>query len=426
MVSDNPSFRRVNLGDLIEESTVRLSSSDSCEIPVYGVDRSLGLTAEAKYTSKNLSRYKLLRPGMFAYNPMRLNIGSIGYCSKRHQPGLVSPDYVVFKCKEDRLLPDYLAYVIKGDEWTRWTESAGVGSVRVRIYYRELTRLELTIPPIAEQRNIADLLGAIDDRIELNHKMNEMLESMAQAVFKSWFVDFDPVVAKSEGRQPEGMDAETAKLFPDSFEESEIGRIPKEWKVGTISDLATLSRDTIAPLQYPDEVFDHYSIPAFDEGRVPKTEIGNTIMSNKFTVHDNCVLLSKLNPRIPRVWMPDRLDNKRALCSTEFLVSLPKENVSKEYLYLLFTSAQFCERFATFVTGTSGSHQRVKPESLLMIETPLPQERLVRAFTALVAPLLATTGANIRQTHELAEIRDALLPQLLSGELTVPANTVCK
>lgn len=346
------------------------------------------------------------------------------YLFKGAEDAVFASYLIRFRLDTAKAFPLFVWYNLRTSDWWNFINNSKTGSAQAGANAKLLGQFPLILPPLPVQQRIANILGSLDDKIELNRKMNETLESMAKAIFKSWFVDFDPVVAKSEGRQPEGMDAETAKLFPDSFEESEIGRIPKGWKTGTINDLITLSRDTIIPMQSPDEVFDHYSIPAFDEGRAPKTEQGNTIMSNKFTVHDNCVLLSKLNPRISRVWMPESLGNKRALCSTEFLVSMPKKNVSKEYLYLLYTSAHFCERFATFVTGTSGSHQRVKPESLLTIETPLPSEKLTTVFTSFVSPLLLAVEANSKQIRSLAEMRNSLLPRLLSGELTVSAMKV--
>jgi type I restriction enzyme S subunit len=287
-----------------------------------------------------------------------------------------------------------------------------------------MTQVEVPVPPLPIQHAIADILGSLDDKIELNRRTNETLEAMAKALFKSWFVDFDPVVAKSEGRQPDGMDAETAKLFPSSFVDSDIGRVPKGWRVGTVSDLVSLSRTALSPNQFPDEVFYHYSLPAFDEGRLPKAESGGTIMSNKFIVPDVCVLLSKLNPRISRVWMPVTDGQRRALCSTEFLVCLPQVGISREFLFLLFTSTEFCERFTTFVTGTSGSHQRVKPESLLSTEIVIPPEGLIEAFTSVTRPLLTAITANIEQSRELANIRDALLPRLLSGELAIPPSKI--
>jgi type I restriction enzyme S subunit len=247
----------------------------------------------------------------------------------------------------------------------------------------------LLLPPLSEQRAIASVLGALDDKIELNRRMNETLEALAQSLFKSWFVD------------------------------ATQSALPKGWRAGKVSELATLSRDGLNPGEFPDETFDHYSLPAFDEGRTPKPERGDTIMSNKFIVPSNCVMVSKLNPRIPRIWLPDLRGQNRAVCSTEFLVATPKLGVSREFLYCLFINESFVNVFTTMVTGTSGSHQRVRPESLLNMDTPLPPAPLIQKFTDTVAPMLKRISQNIHESRTLAALRDALLPKLLSGELRV-------
>ena len=329
---------------------------------------------------------------------------------------------IALRGKSGVLNNTFLKYLMMSSPVQEQLLARSTGTTVLGIKQSELRMVTLDFPPYPQQNAIADILGSLDDKIELNRRTNETLEAMAKAIFKSWFVEFDPVHAKSKGRQPDGIDSETAKLFPSSFENSEIGWVPKGWKVGTVGDLIALSRDALTPTQFPDEIFDHYSIPAFDDGRLPSAELGDTIKSNKFVVPAVCVLLSKLNPRTPRVWMPDIDGHRRALCSTEFLVSLPKDGISREFLFLLFTSSEFCERFATFVTGTSGSHQRVKPESLLNIEVVLPPDKLIEAFTAVTSPLLAATRVSVEQSRGLAEIRDAVLPRLLSGELTVPVS----
>src|SRR5690606_3207369 len=133
----------------------------------------------------------------------------------------------------------------------------------------------------------------------------------------------------------------------------------------------------------------HFSIPAFDEGKRPKADLGESVKSTKFVVQDGSVLLSKLNPRIPRVWLPSIRTDHRAVCSTEFLVTLPQAGISKEFLYCLLASEAFSSIFETLVTGTSGSHQRVKPDNLLAMDVILPDRSVVRQFTNYVTPLLA-------------------------------------
>jgi type I restriction enzyme S subunit len=115
-----------------------------------------------------------------------------------------------------------------------------VGAVQQHFNVGSARNLKIRLPPLPEQRAIAHILGTLDDKIELNRRMNETLEAMARAIFKSWFVEFDPVRAKAEGREPAGMDAETAALFPDSFEETELGMVPKGWRIGCFDETIEL------------------------------------------------------------------------------------------------------------------------------------------------------------------------------------------
>jgi len=249
--------------------------------------------------------------------------------------------------------------------------------------------------------------------------MNETLEAMARALFKSWFVDFEPVSAKRESLKPVGMDDDTALLFPEHFQDSVIGPIPAGWQTGKIGDVVSLSKQTITPGDHPDEVFSHYSIPAFDAGQLPVFDQGASIKSNKHLVLDQCVLLSKLNPETPRVWLPYKISTNRAICSTEFLVTVPKNPFSVTYVYSFLRSNDFLEEFTTFVTGTSNSHQRVKPDDFLRMDTLLPASEIVKAFDQQVSVLLNKALKARSEASTLLALRDALLPQLLSGELRV-------
>ncbi|HET8630862.1 MAG TPA: restriction endonuclease subunit S [Thermomicrobiales bacterium] len=313
----------------------------------------------------------------------------------------------------------YLRYVIASNEFTSYILGVQTGTAVPHISSGQVKEFRFLRPPIPTQRAIAALLGALDDKIELNRRLNATLEALARAIFQSWFVDFDPVRAKMERRQPVGMDAATAALFPDAFEDSALGETPKGWSVGPIAELARIGRDGIDPSAYPVEVFDHYSFPAYDEGRVPHEETGDSIKSNKYLVPRGAVLLSKLNPHIPRVWLPTIRSERRSICSTEFLVMLPQPGSTREYLYGLFSSPSFLDVFAMLVTGTSNSHQRVKPEYLLAMETILPSKSVVARYSETVAPLHDRIAANLRESRTLVALRDALLPKLLSGEVRV-------
>ncbi|MEK7716728.1 MAG: restriction endonuclease subunit S, partial [Pseudomonadota bacterium] len=140
---------------------------------------------------------------------------------------------VLLRADGKRVDPPFLRWLVRGPEW--WEQIGkfiNVGAVFDSLRCADVPNFELHFPPLDEQRAIAHILGTLDDKIELNRRMNETLEAMARALFKSWFVDFDPVRAKTEGRNP-GLPKPLADLFPDSFEDSELGEIPKGWGVGT-------------------------------------------------------------------------------------------------------------------------------------------------------------------------------------------------
>jgi len=316
-------------------------------------------------------------------------------------PTAVFASYLVRLKVGTRTDARFISYSLKSDIfWAYIRGVLGDKSAQPNASAKTMTQVKLRIPPLPEQRAIAHILGKLDDKIELNQQMNQTLETMAQALFKSWFVDFEP-------------------FLDQGMEDSPLGPIPKGWRVGKISELTFLSREGVNPSDCPDEMFDHYSIPAFDEGRLPKAEIGKDILSNKFLVPSNAVLLSKLNPRFPRVWLTSFSSSRRSLCSTEFLVALPLPGVSREYLYSLFCSRQFLEIFSTLVTGTSGSHQRVKPDYLLTMDTVIPNGDTIARFSNVSKPLHARVAQNLEESQTLTSIRDTLLPKLLSGEIRV-------
>ena len=309
--------------------------------------------------------------------------------------------------------PRFAFYFLSSINFDRFNSGSAQPSLNRNFIYP----IPVRVPPLPEQKAIARILGTLDDKIELNRRMNATLEAMARALFQSWFVAFDPVHAKAAGHEPAGMDQKTAALFPASFQPSALGEIPTGWHVGKISDLTDFSRASVNPGNFPDEIFDHYSLPAFDEGRQPKAEAGAEIKSNKLTVTPGAVLLSKLNPHIPRIWLPKLSDNRRSVCSTEFLVACPSSQSSQEYLFALFTSNRFSAAYSTLVTGTTGSHQRIKADAVQNLDTVIPPVKIVAAFTDFARPLFARINHNTAQSRTLATLRDTLLPRLISGQL---------
>ena len=270
------------------------------------------------------------------------------------------------------------------------------------------------------QRAIAHILGTLDDKIELNRRMNETLEAMARALFKSWFVDFDPVRAKMKGRDT-GLPQDIAALFPDRLVDSETGEIPEGWTVFRLDHLANHHTKSTSPYRFPELEYEHFSIPAFGAGQRPAIEPGGAIRSNKTVVPEDAVLLSKLNPRIARVWVPDDGSDRPQICSTEFLVFTARSPGNRSLLFALFADQRFRGLLKSLVTGTSTSHQRVPPKVLKAQEVLAGSPRGFAVFGDAVGDMLRRILKNRSEAATLAALRDTLLPQLISGELRVHA-----
>jgi type I restriction enzyme, S subunit len=335
-----------------------------------------------------------------------------------------SPQLCFWRSVDNALIdPRFLYFWMYGREFfVQFKGVAGQTDMAEYVSLSDQRRMHITLPPLSEQRAIAHILGTLDDKMDLNRRMTETLEAMARALFESWFVDFEPVRAKAEGRDP-GLPKPLADIFPAGLIDSELGEIPDGWKWGTFGNVVELLRDQENPLDSPDTLFRHFSIPAFDEGQWPKEELGESIKSLKSRVPPAVVLLSKLNPEIERVWLVDTQAQDRAVCSTEFLVLRPRPPAGRAFAYGLARSPVFRQKLEGLVTGTSKSHQRAQAASILGLSAVQPLERPVEAFEQQAGTLLARTLECRRESRTLAALRDSLLPKLISGELRVQHAT---
>ena len=273
------------------------------------------------------------------------------------------------------------------------------GSTMPKLTQGNLNRVSLLTPPLPEQRGIAHILGTLDDKIELNRRMNETLEAMARALFKDWFVDFGPTRAKAESRDPY-LAPEIWDLFPDKLDED--GK-PEGWEVFRLNQIAKHHTKVLSPAATPDTEFEHFSLPAFDAGRRPAIDKGLSIKSNKTLVPKRAVLLSKLNPEIPRVWLPEDPSQRQQIGSTEFLALVPSVIAGRALLFCLFSDDRFREMLQSTVTGTSKSHQRISPKSLYEREVIAGNIQLFARFEELAHYLLAKTLANRSEAWTLAQ-----------------------
>lgn len=378
----------------------------------------------------NDSQAHELRNVVVEENDVLLNItgDSVARCCQVDPdvlPARVNQHVAIIRTKPETLNARFLRYtLISPSMQDHLLALASAGATRNALTKAMIESLRIRAPAVEEQRAIAYLLGTLDDKIELNRKQNETLEGMARTLFKAWFVDFEPVRAKIEGRwQPgqslPGLPAHFYDLFPDRLVESELGEIPEGWHITALGDIAFQGKGSVSPAELPHNYFTHYSLPAFDTGQLPVREPGEAIKSNKTPVPDGAVLVSKLNPHIPRIWLVGEAGDN-AICSTEFIVWTPKAPSNSAFLYCLASSAEFNSAMRQLVTGTSNSHQRVKPEQLRDIRVIAGTPSVVKEFSAAMLLLMEQVLRNRYQSSTLTQLRNTLLPKLISGELRVP------
>ena len=315
----------------------------------------------------------------------------------------------------------FLFYLLRTTEYRNEVLASATGTTVKHTSPGRILAHKASIPDLAEQKSIAAVLGALDDKIELNRRMNATLEAMARALFQSWFVDFNPVRAKLDGRPPAALDPATAALFPDSFQDSEAGHIPNGWTirpVGEVVDCVGGGTPSTAEPKYWKGGRHHWTTPKdFSSLQAPVlldtdrklTDAGIAKISSGL-LPAGTLLLSSRAPvgYLAIAAMPVAINqgfiamkcNERA--SNFFMLNWCQTNMAE------------IESRATGTTFAEISKQNFRP-----IRVMLPPKELMAAFTAKVAPLYAKITANLHQSRTLATLRDTLLPQLLSGEITL-------
>ncbi|HDY7678739.1 TPA: restriction endonuclease subunit S [Vibrio vulnificus] len=327
---------------------------------------------------------------------------------------------VTLRGKKGVLDNTYLKYLLMSSPMQSALDGRSSGSTVKGIKQSELRKLELELPDINVQEKIATILGSLDGKIAINKSMNQTLEKIAQRIFKSWFIDFDPVKANKEGVAFDGLSPEIQALFPSEFEESELGMIPKGWEVKPFSAIARLETKSVKPGSMPDKTWVHFSIPAFDESRFPTLDLGETIKSNKYKMYPNTVLVSKLNPRFKRIWFPNIVaSDDSSICSTEFMQFVPNNDDWYSYLISYVISNRFQSEMLKTVSGTTGSRQRAQPKEVAVMQSLIPSNAIVEKYSGIILPIVRRHQDNHCQIQTLKQLRDRLLPKLISGQITV-------
>lgn len=350
---------------------------------------------------------------------VRPNLKHYNYLSSVGENSIASTGFAVVSASS-KVDSRFLYYYLTTPAFTSYLTRVADGGAYPAFNPTEIANAELAFPPLPEQEAIAHILSTLDDKIELNCKMNETLEAMARAIFKSWFVDFDPVRAKMEGRQPYGMDANTAALFPDSFQDSPLGKLPKGWKTQALPELVELigggtpktgvseywggDIPWFTVVDAPEEsvvfVIDtekHVTPLGVDNSSTKVLRKGTTIISARGTV-GKCALVG------------------RAMTMNQSCYGIQGTERRGDY----FTYYTIRHQVARLQRSGHGSvFNTITRDTFKSIRLASPPAELTVAFDARVESLMKLILARLKENITLATTRDALLPKLLSGEIRV-------
>ncbi|HEY6324438.1 MAG TPA: restriction endonuclease subunit S [Thermoanaerobaculia bacterium] len=314
--------------------------------------------------------------------------------------------YVVPKTDLDM---QWLYYAIKHHKLGEVDDGSPIPSTTRSAVYM----LDLDVPPPEQQRAIAQILGALDAKIELNQRMNETLEAIARTLFKSWFVDFDPVHAKAKGRDP-GLPEGLAALFPDSFESSGLREIPHGWRHGTLGEIAENPHRIVQPSRIDP------AAPYIGLGHMPQRSISlskwgcaEDLESSKFEFAEGEILFGKLRPYFHKVGLAP-VDG---VCSTDILVVRPKDSIWFGFVLGHVASDEFIAYANSGATGTR--MPRTTWQEMARYELIVPPRQVVAQYNDYLEIFTKRVIANIHEARTLASLHETLLPKLISGELRI-------
>jgi len=358
-------------------------------------------------------------------------VGRVSVIGEGDPIGIISQALLILRPDVEKLLPRFLYYFLTSPAGQASLLAASHGAVQLNIAPRAVVEKILTpTPRIEEQRAIISVLGSLDDRITLLRETNATLEAIAQALFKSWFVDFDPVRAKMEGRAPEGMDEATAALFPDSFEESELGLVPRGWKTARVADIA----EVVKGKSYSSKnlVESHHTALV----TLKSFERGGGFRMDGFKPYSGAykpaqiVMAGDLILAYTDVTQAAELIGKPAIvvgvdefqtlvASLDVGIIRPNEVVcGKQFLYGLFRTDAFQAHTLAHTSGTTVLH--LAKDGVGSYVFPLPNVQLVHSFEEIASAIGERKQTNSDAIRTLTTLRDTLLPRLISGTLRLP------
>ena len=362
-------------------------------------------TRKAKPQHHDVILSRRCNPGETAYVPAGLE------CA-------LGQNLVLLRADGKKLFPPFLRWLVRGTDW--WEQVGtfiNVGAVFDSLKCADIPNFSMPLPPLAEQKAIASILGALDDKIELNRRMNATLEAMARALFQSWFIDFDPVRAKLDGRLPEGMDKATAALFPDQFAHGDDGILPAGWYHSAIADVCDINSWTLGRSDAM-ETLEYVEISEVSRGNIANIATysrGEEPSRARRRLRHGDTVLSTVRPDRGSYFLALNQPENR-VASTGFAVLTPTK-APWSFIHAALTQPEVSDHLGLMADG--GAYPAVSPEIIGALRVAMPNEpKILEAFHRICAPLFEQAEANRTLSRTLATLRDTLLPKLLSGELS--------
>lgn len=393
----NRSWDAISLGRLVKFANGRSSPPRTGDgsYPVYGSNGVIGFAEESNADASTIV------------------VGRVGsYCGSlffTDRPCWVTDNAIKANARDDND-PRFLFYLLT----TLQLNSRRAGSGQPLLNQEILSGISVSAPQPSEQRAIATVLGALDDKIEANRRMNATLEAIARALFKSWFIDFDPVLAKMEGREP-AIAPDLAGLFPARLAESRLGPIPEGWEVGDLSALAELNPESWGRSDYPDEV-EYLDLANTKWGEISEVQLferSDAPSRAQRVLRSGDTVVATVRPGNGGFALIDR----DGLTGSTGFAALRPVLTAREFVYLRATAREAIDLLAHLADG--GAYPAVRPQAVIDLETVVPPPAILREFSALSGPWLDRIAMARAESRTIAQLRDLLLPKLLSGALRV-------
>ena len=324
--------------------------------------------------------------------------GTLGNIALYHAEKVVLGKSACYLNVLDSADRQFIRYILTAPPFQQYIFNQATGSTIKNVSLKLMRNFVFLLPSFSEQKRISTILAALDDRIALLRETNTTLEAIAQALFKSWFVDFDPVRAKQEGREPEGMDADTAALFPDSFEESELGLVPKGWKIGKVDNI--LSRLSAKVRYTKDQIITDGVIPIYEQG------------AGILLGYHNGPAQFLADERNPAFIFGDHTCVTHLSCEpfdiSQNVIPLKGKDRATLWVYYAVKDKQAFQEY------------RRHWMELIVKDIVIPTPQICEAYANIVSIYHLKMESNVHQLRTITSIRDTLLPRLISGQLRIP------